>query len=317
MATGESPTVVLICHEQDRLDCDGLASWLANTMRLAGLLIIREGPGGRWRAARREMRRVGILGLLDVAAFRAYGRMVQSRRDAEWKARELARLMAAYPARVDDVPRLVVSNPNAPDAKAFLERLRPDLTIARCKVILRPDIYGIARVGTFVLHPGICPEYRNAHGCFWALANGERERVGMTLLKVDAGIDTGPIYLQTSCDFDEHHESHVVIQYRVVTENLEAIGQTLHAVCRGEDVQPISTAGRRSAAWGQPRLSDYLRWRTRERRASTASPSNEQSVPAAGVIGLPPAVRRHISGHGSLDQNGTRLAAANETEVVH
>src|SRR5436309_328007 len=27
--------------------------------------------------------------------------------------------------------------------------------------------------GTFVLHTGICPEYRNAHGCFWALARSE------------------------------------------------------------------------------------------------------------------------------------------------
>ncbi len=38
----ETPTVVLICHEEERLDREGLASWLASTMKLAGLLIIRD-----------------------------------------------------------------------------------------------------------------------------------------------------------------------------------------------------------------------------------------------------------------------------------
>ena len=54
---------------------------------------------------------------------------------------------------------------------------------ARCKVILKEKIFGIPRVGTFVMHPGICPEYRNAHGCFWALVRRDLERVGMTLLR--------------------------------------------------------------------------------------------------------------------------------------
>jgi len=35
------------------------------------------------------------------------------------------------------------------------------------------------------MHPGICPEYRNSHGCFWALANDDPERVGVTLLQID------------------------------------------------------------------------------------------------------------------------------------
>ena len=82
--------------------------------------------------------------------------------------------------------------------------------------------------GTFVLHPGICPEYRNAHGCFWALANRDLDRVGMTLLRVDAGIDTGPVYLHGTCDYDEVRDSHIVIQHRAVVDNLDAIGRTLH-----------------------------------------------------------------------------------------
>jgi hypothetical protein len=263
----ESPTVVLICHERDRLDSEGLASWLASTLRLAGLIIIRDEPSRLWRAVRREIRRVGAMRFLDVLAFRGYARLVLARRDAAWKDAELERLRTRYPANLEAVPRVVVATPNSPEAQAFLERLRPDLAIARCKVILKRAIFEVPRVGTFVLHPGICPEYRNAHGCFWALANRDLNRVGMTLLRVDPGVDTGPIYLQATCDIDEVQESHIVIQYRAVFDNLEAIGRTLLALCRGEDVPPVPTAGRKSATWGQPRLTDYLRWKWIARRS--------------------------------------------------
>ena len=257
----DTPTVVLICHEQERLDREGLASWLASTMRLAGLLIIRDRAGRRWQAARRELRRVGPLGLLDVLAFRALARVVHAGRDREWEAGEVSRLRARYPVDVGRVPTAIVSSPNSADARSFLQRLRPDLAIARCKVLLNPEIFEIPRIGTFVLHPGICPEYRNAHGCFWALANRDLDRVGMTLLRIDAGVDTGPVYLHGTCDYDERHDSHIVIQQRAVVDNLEAIGRTLTAIARGEDVRPVSTAGRGSAVWGQPRLTHYLRWK--------------------------------------------------------
>ncbi len=202
--------------------------------------------------------------------------MALAPRDAAWKEQELARLRTRYPAALDAVPRLFVSTPNSPEARQFLAELKPDLAIARCKVILKPEIFEQPRVGTFVLHPGICPEYRNAHGCFWALANRDLDRVGFTLLRVDKGVDTGPIYLQASYDLDEVNESHNVIQYRAVLENLDAIGSTLTALSRGEAVAPISTTGRRSATWGQPRLTDYLRWKwiaRRERRHATRIPA--------------------------------------------
>ena len=235
-------------------------------MRLAGLLIIRDEPVRRWQAARRELKRVGFVGLLDVLAFRAFARLLYHRRDRDWKDAQLAGLRARYPADLAAVPQVRVSSPNSAAAHAFLLRLQPDLVIARCKVLLNKQTYEIPRAGTFVLHPGICPEYRNAHGCFWALANRDLDRVGMTLLRVDSGIDTGPVYLHASCDFDEARDSHTVIQYRAVFENLDAIGCALTALASGRHVAPVDTTGRRSAVWGQPRLTAYLQWKRAVRR---------------------------------------------------
>ena len=137
-------------------------------------------------------------------------------------------------------------------------------------------MFELARFGSYALHPGICPEYRNAHGCFWALARRDLGRVGMTLLRIDRGIDTGPVLLQASYPFDEVRESHHVIQGRVVFENLDAIGNTLRAIARGQPPPPIDTAGRASATWGQPRLTDYVRWKRaahRDRRRLAGQPA--------------------------------------------
>jgi folate-dependent phosphoribosylglycinamide formyltransferase PurN len=275
MKTNNLPASVLICHEEDRLDTEGLARWLACTTNLTGLIVISEDKRRLYKAARREIRRVGWLGFVDVAAYRAFARLRLRASDEQWKTRQLERLRARYPADLDTIPRIVVASPNSTEAQAFLETIKPDIVIARCKFILKPAVFEVARVGTFAIHPGICPEYRNAHGCFWALVKRDVGRVGMTLLKIDRGIDTGAVYLQAGCAIDEIHDSHIVIQYRVVHENLDRIAATLIDLANGRPVEPMSTAGRTSAEWGQPRLSDYLRWK----RAARKNGSHATSIP--------------------------------------
>jgi hypothetical protein len=260
------PAAILICHRRDRLDSEGLASWLASTMRLAGIVEIDGDGGRRLRVARRQLRRHGLVRFLDVLAFRAYARLGLARADAEWTTAELARLRRRYPVDLSSIPRCLVSDPNDASARAFIAERQPDLIVARCKFILKPETFNLARAGAYALHPGICPEYRNAHGCFWALVKRDLDRVGMTLLRIDRGVDTGPALLHATCAFDEVRESHYVIQQRVVFENLGRIGEALLAAGRGEPVEPIDTRGRASAAWGQPGLTSYCRWKRAARR---------------------------------------------------
>jgi methionyl-tRNA formyltransferase len=155
---------------------------------------------------------------------------------------------------------------------------RPDLVIARCKVILKPSVFEIPALGTFAMHPGICPEYRNAHGCFWAMANGDLDLVGMTLLKIDRGVDTGAVFGYFPVA-PRAGESHIVTQHRAVTDNLDAIRRTLTSIEAGT-AAPIDTSGRRSAVWGQPWLTAH--WRvafTAEGRRSTHRPQPTAGLP--------------------------------------
>lgn len=264
----ELPSVVLICHEDDAIDSQGLASWLAVRFRLQGIVLLRDKPGSTLRKLRRERRRVGLLRLLDVLLFRLVYRLFYARRDAAWRSDALQRIISRYPADLRAVRKLRTTNPNNDSVARFIAECAPELVIARCKFILKPEIFKLPRFGTFVLHPGICPQYRNAHGCFWALVSRDLDNVGMSLLKVDEGVDTGPIYLQASYPYDERRESHIVIQYRVVLENLEAITRVLHSVCAGQ-ARPLERGTSPSKNWGQPWLTAFLQWRLARQGIST------------------------------------------------
>jgi hypothetical protein len=174
----------------------------------------------------REIRRVGWLRFIDVLAFRAYYAAARARADRQWAARALTRLREAFPVR-PDAPEIVVSSPNGAEAERFIRERRPELIVARCKSLLREQIFSIPRLGTFVMHPGICPEYRNAHGCFWAVANGDRDNIGMTLLRIDRGVDTGPVFGYFRVKPQPRPESHVIVEHRVVLDHLDAIRDLL------------------------------------------------------------------------------------------
>jgi hypothetical protein len=265
---------LLICHEGADLDREGLARWLASFSTFAGTVVVREPRGRLRKRIAREIRRVGFWRFLDVLAFRLHHRVRQAASDRRWEARELDRLRACYPHR-PDVPEMLVASPNAADAEAFIRRCRPDLVIARCKTLLSERVFSIPRLGTYVMHPGICPEYRNAHGCFWAMATGDCDNVGMTLLRIDRGVDTGPVFGYFRVDADPH-ESHVITQHRVVVDHLDAIREKLLEIERGRAV-PIDTTGRRSAAWGQPWLTALVKMRTRTPQSDFGDLKSETS----------------------------------------
>ncbi len=88
----------------------------------------------------------------------------------------------------------------------------------------------------------------------------------MTLLKIDRGVDSGPVLGYYSYSFDEGRESHIVIQHRVVLENLDALREKFLEIYAGTAI-PLSTSGRSSNEWGQPWLTKYLEWKSRAKKA--------------------------------------------------
>jgi hypothetical protein len=263
------PRTLLICHAESRLNSETVARWLASFSDLAGLVLIEETAAHTRTRVQKEIARLGWIRFLDVLAFRVYYALVLARRDSAWMNEQLNTLARRYPSLPSSVRTVHTPDPNAPAVEAFVREIAPDFAVARCKRLLKQQIFSIPTLGTFVLHPGICPEYRNAHGAFWALAEDDIEKVGLTLLKIDRGVDTGPVYGYFTCALHETSESHIVLMTRLVLENLDAMRDRLMEIWRGQ-ARPIDTTGRRSGVWGQPWLTKYLRWKRAARRRQHA-----------------------------------------------
>ncbi|HLJ92003.1 MAG TPA: formyltransferase family protein, partial [Gemmataceae bacterium] len=199
---------------------------------------------------------------------RLYYKIVLRARDRQWEEEQLTQLCDRYAPLTPQTQILHAHSPNTPAVEKFLRQQKPSIVIARCKTLLKPSIFTIPSHGTFVLHPGICPEYRNAHGCFWALAKDDLDKVGMTLLRIDKGVDTGPVYGYFRCGYDETTDSHIIIQQKVVLDNLDALGARLLEIHAGQ-AKPLDTAGRPSGEWGQPWLTAFWAWRRRAARRKT------------------------------------------------
>jgi len=111
------------------------------------------------------------------------------------KGREL-RLQPSPVKMLAEKLKLPVLQPvRARDEKFFgeLRELKPDLmVVVAYGQILPQNILDLPRFGCLNVHTSLLPRHRGAAPIQWAIANGDTE-TGVTIMKIDAGLDTGPI----------------------------------------------------------------------------------------------------------------------------
>jgi methionyl-tRNA formyltransferase len=84
---------------------------------------------------------------------------------------------------------------------------RPDaLIVAAYGLILPQGILGIAPHGALNIHASLLPRWRGAAPIQRALLAGDRE-TGITIMKMDAGLDTGPILSMTRLAIGEEEDA--------------------------------------------------------------------------------------------------------------
>jgi methionyl-tRNA formyltransferase len=94
--------------------------------------------------------------------------------------------------------RLPIIQPETTKDKTFIgevKRMFPDLiVVAAYGRMLTKDLLDIPPLGCINVHASLLPKCRGAAPIQWAIANGER-RTGITIIKMDEGMDTGDILL--------------------------------------------------------------------------------------------------------------------------
>jgi hypothetical protein len=165
------------------------------------------------------------------------------------------------------VTTLDVPDINAP---AVLSALAP--VEAPCAVISGTSIVRDPLLHRFPvllnIHCGITPRYRGVHGAFWAIYDGRPDLAGVTVHRVDAGIDTGAIVSQEAirvCPSDD---------YRTLPVKQYLAGAPLMVAAVRAALDGALTARPRtdleSKLWSTPTIPQYLRFRRQLRAATEA-----------------------------------------------
>lgn len=134
----------------------------------------------------------------------------------------------AYPELVREVPHI-----NHPDVVALARSLKPDLIAVFGTSLISGKLLEEGRLGIANLHGGLSPEYRGADCTFWALYNGEPEKVGCTLHWIDAGIDTGRLIAHISPEI-RPDDDELSLFWRSVQTSATAYAEFLRRLAAGE-----------------------------------------------------------------------------------
>lgn len=133
----------------------------------------------------------------------------------------------------------VLQPPRARD-EAFISELRaikPELiVVAAYGHILPQAILDLPRFGCLNVHTSLLPRYRGAAPIQWAIADGETG-TGATIMKMDAGMDTGPILAQKPTPILPEDDS-ASLHHRLAKLGAELLLETIPGYLSG-NIQPM------------------------------------------------------------------------------
>jgi len=96
-----------------------------------------------------------------------------------------------------------VDDINDPKCLEVLKREQPCTVVVLGTSILKKNTITICQNAIYNIHGGIVPKYRNVHSEFWAYIKHDYQNIGITIMHLDSGIDTGDIAAQARLKIDE------------------------------------------------------------------------------------------------------------------
>ncbi len=141
---------------------------------------------------------------------------------------------------------LPVLQPERARNDAFIEQLRPltpDLmVVAAYGQILPQSLLDLPRHGCLNVHASLLPKYRGAAPIQWAIIEAE-SHTGVTIMKMDAGLDTGPMLTRDSTPI-QTEDTAQTLHDRLARMGAELLVQTIPDYVKGKIVpQPQPAEG--------------------------------------------------------------------------
>ena len=102
-----------------------------------------------------------------------------------------------------------------------IKSIKPDfIFVAAYGKILNKEVLDLPKFGSINVHSSLLPKYRGAAPINWSIINGDKT-TGVTIMKMDEGMDTGDIILSEELDIGEFDN------VETLTEKLAIVGSNL------------------------------------------------------------------------------------------
>jgi methionyl-tRNA formyltransferase len=209
-----------------------------------------------------------------------------------------------------------------PEQVAAIAELQPELmVVVGYGQIIPQAVIDIPAHGILNVHASLLPKYRGAAPIQWAIANGET-KTGVTIMRIDAGLDTGDILAQASTTIGPE-ETAPELSKRLSDSGAELLVESIKHIENGAAVyKPQDNSSATYAAvlkkedgkidWSLPasaihnRMRGFMPWpgaytgfRGQTLRIYAASPLATQAGGEPGTLETEKRKLRVICGHGS------------------
>lgn len=269
-----------------------IAHWLSKHTQLAGIVWTSSSEWSKsfpklLAFARRRLSRYGLVKVVNEASYYCLARTILRDHAEPCQSRLVNAYTSVHGQPVCDSDFILTGDINSLPVASFVRQRSPDLVMSMCiHEFFRREIRELPRLGTFLWHEGIVPEYKGLYSPFWAIHNGEPDMLGYTLLRMNNRYDEGDVYLQGRVnEIDAKTDSPLYIGHKAILDSLPSVAVLLHQLEHGT-AKPISTLGRLAGSYTYPGLTDWIRMkiRTRELTRMTLMPGERDSKEAGNSV---------------------------------
>ena len=253
--TGQAQQILLIGG-------DNPTTWIVynRLVREFGLIsAVIEKPISRQILIKNRFRKLGLWTVIDQLAFIGLVRPFL-KYQAKRRIKVLCKRHDLESARPLTSAIVEVENINDVDGLAAIAKYQPNVVIVNGTRILKKATLRATPAVFINTHQGITPQYRGAHGGYWALHENDRGNCGVTIHVVDEGIDTGNVIAQAAIK-PEPQDSFITYPFLQTAAALPHLQIAIHSALAGNLTStPVSGA---SAVWYHPGILQYIKARMR------------------------------------------------------
>jgi folate-dependent phosphoribosylglycinamide formyltransferase PurN len=220
--------------------------------------VVREAKGARGAFLKRRLKKLGWRTVLGQGVF-AKCVVPLLRHETSGRRAEIIRQYGLDETPIPAERVIEVPNVNDSEVVALLQELSPQVIVVNGTRVLEEKL--LAAIGGVFLntHVGITPIYRGVHGGYWSLISGDPEHFGVTIHKIDEGIDTGDIVAQALIrpSNADNFATYPLLQIAIAIPLLK---QAVRDAFRSKLETNVSHDGK-SRLWSHPTAFQYLKYR--------------------------------------------------------